>query len=320
MASVFHFPPEPVRLHDGYQALLHSLDTGAAFDGYRLNTANRLWGQSGFNMLDAFLDITRERYGAPMVDVDFMTDPDAAREAINTWVEDRTNGKIKDLMPQGTVTSDTRLVLTNAVYFKGLWLSQFDEEETRTRDFHVDAARTVSVPMMKQEGTFALGRAEGVQILRLPYRTEDVSMIFILPDAVDGLAAVESRLTVDNLAAWLESASERTVVVSIPRFKIESKFSLNQTLKDMGMPTAFTDGADFSGMNGAGGLRIQAAIHQGYVEVNEEGTEAAAATGISVGVVSVPPQFTADHPFLILIRDEVTGSILFLGRVVDPSA
>jgi serpin B len=320
MAAVFHFPGEPVRLHEGFEALLHSLDTGAGFGGYRLNIANRLWCQSGFTMLGPFLDITRERYGAGLEPVNFKTAPEDARNTINTWVEDKTNGKIQDLMPRGSITTDTRLVLTNAVYFKGLWLRQFDPAQTRNRDFRVDATRTVSVPIMSQKGDFDFGRPEGLKVLRLPYQTQDLAMIFLLPDADDGLAGVEDRLTPDNLAAWLESADEATVTVFIPRFRIESKFSLNGTLSDMGMPTAFDDRADFSGMTGAMRLVIQSAVHQGYVEVNEEGTEAAAATGIGVGVTSVPPTFTADHPFLILIRDEVTGSILFLGRVVDPSA
>jgi serpin B len=319
MASVFHFP-EAVRLHEGFQALLHSLDTGAGFDGYRLNIANRLWCQSGFTLLDAFRDVTRERYGAGMEELNFKTDPDGARETINTWVANRTEDKIQNLMPPGSIQTTTRLVLTNAIYFKGLWLKPFDPEKTEDRDFRVDAARTVSVPMMTQEESFALGRADGIQVLQLPYATEDLSMVVVLPDAEDGLADVENRLTADNVKAWLDAAVSGKVRVTLPRFRVESQFILNRTLAGMGMPSAFSDAADFSGMTGSKGLFIQTAVHKGYVEVNEEGTEAAAATGISVGIVSVPPMFVADHPFLILIRDEVTGSILFLGRVVDPSA
>jgi serpin B len=319
MASVFHFPAEQVRLHEGFEALLGSLDTGAGFNGYRLNIANRLWGQAGFGMLDAFLDVTRERYGAELKSLDFRAAPEDSRETINTWVEEKTNGKIEDLMPPGSVTIDTRLVLTNAICFKGFWLSRFDTEKTRTEDFHVDPARTVSVSMMNQSGKFDLGQDEGLQVLRFPYETEDLSMVFLLPEAVDGVSDLESRLTVDNLGRWLDSCRETEVDVSLPRFRFASKFSLNNTLSGMGMPTAFSEGADFSGMNGDRNLFLQAAIHQAYVEVNEEGTEAAAATGVSVGVTSLPPSFRADHPFLILIRDEVTGSVLFLGRVVDPS-
>jgi serpin B len=319
MAEVFHFTLGQEGLHPAFGALIASLDTGAGFDGYRLNVANRLWGQIGFDMLPEYLGVTREHYGAELAQLDFNAS-EAARQTINSWVLDKTAGKIEDLIPAGVLNQYTRLVLTNAIYFKGLWLSQFDEDETEDGDFHIDPLLTVSVPTMQQRGEFSLGRAEGLQILELLYQTEDLSMIFILPDETEGLSGVEDRLSLENLRAWMETMETTEVDIRIPRFRVESEFSLKQSLAGMGMPSAFDEQADFSGINGLKNLYIQDALHKGYVEVNEEGTEAAGATGVVVGVVSMPPMFWADHPFLILIWDRVTESILFMGRVVNPAA
>lgn len=319
MAEVFHFTLDQEQLHEAFGALITSLDTGAGFDGYRLNVANRLWGQDGFELLPEFLATGRDHYGAELAQIDFAASQDAT-ETINAWVEEKTAGKIQNLIPPGVLNEYTRLVLTNAIYFKGLWLSQFDEEKTRDSDFHVDPTRTVTVPLMKQSGKFPLGRGEGLQILELTYQTEDLSMLFILPDQVDGLAGVEDRLTLENLRSWMDTLAETQMNVAIPRFRVESEFSLKQSLVGMGMPSAFTEGANFTGINPEADLFIQDALHKAYVEVNEEGTEAAGATGVVVGTTSIPPTFRADHPFLILIWDKVTESILFLGRVMDPSA
>jgi serpin B len=319
IAEVFHFSPEPAQLHAVYREILKSLDTGAGFDGYRLNIANRLWGHREFRFLDDYLALTRENYGAELETVDFVADPEAARTRINGWVEDKTEERITDLFPAGSINNLTRLVLANAIYFKGTWEHQFDPAQTRDTAFQVTPARHVTVPMMNQNGEFRLARAEGLQILELPYAGRDLSMLVILPDAVDGLAQIEEQLTLENLDAWRGGLGMMDVMVSLPRFTITSQFGLNDWLATLGMPTAFTEQADLSGMNGDGGLLIQSAVHKAFVTVNEEGTEAAAATGISVGVTSAPPSFRADHQFLFLIVDNVTGSLLFVGRVVEPT-
>ncbi len=321
MAQVFHFPLEQDRLHVLYRELLASIDRGAAFEGYRLNVANRLWGQQGFPFLSDYLAVTRDMYGAELQPMDFASDPEACRGTINQWVESKTEERIQNLMPPGSINALTRLVLTNAIYFKGSWATQFDEKKTTKSAFHVTPSNTVTVDMMTVEAEFPSTWADDVAILELPYKGKDLSMIVLLPDATDGLKALEDRLTVENLNAWLGDLVERDQPVYFPRFEMTKFFSLNATLAEMGMPSAFDPmSADFSGIDGTRNLCVQTAVHKAFVEVNEEGTEAAAATGISVGETSAPTPFTADHPFLFLIRDNVTGSILFLGRVTDPTA
>jgi serpin B len=324
MARVLHLSLEPASLHPAYGALIRSLDTGSSLGGYRLNVANRLWGQTGYGFLEPFLATTREDYGAELAQLDFEAAPEPARAAINGWVEERTQGKIRDLFPAGTISELTRLVLTNAIYFKGSWADPFDEADTHSAPFHLSGSARVDVPTMAQTGRFALARVVDVEVLELPYEGGDVSMVILLPVAVDGLPLLESRLTFENLTAWLAAvdAVEPTEVdVRLPRFLTTSSFVLNEVLAAMGMPVAFDpETADFSGMDGRRDLYVQTVVHQGFVEVNEEGTEAAAATGVGVGVTSAPPMFLADHPFLHLIRDNLTGSVLFLGRIVDPSA
>jgi serpin B len=321
MAQVFGFPMPQDRLHAVFGALLRSLDTGTSYDGYRLNLANRLFGQKGFGFTDSYLAVTRDDYDAELETMNFESDPDGSRRHINTWVEDKTEQCIKDLLPTGSVTSDTRLVLVNAIYFKGDWADQFDPALTRDGAFHVAPGNDVTVPFMHRTGDYTIGYGEGVQLLELPYKGKDLSMIVLLPAAGEGsLEALEARLTAQDLESWLGAGHETEVNVTFPKFTMTSEFTLKSTLSAMGMPVAFTDRADLSGMNGSGGLFIQDAYHKAFVKVDEEGTEAAAATGTTVGLTSLPPEFRADHPFLFLIRDNVTGSILFLGRVMDPSA
>ena len=321
MAQVFRFPLAQDRLHLLYRELLASLDRGTAFEGYRLSVANRLWGQVGYGFLPDYLAVTRDAYGAPLEPLDFAADPEACRGTINDWVAEKTEDRIRDLMPRGSIDSLTRLVLTNAIYFKGTWETQFDAEKTAKAPFFVTPGAPVSADMMTVEAEFASGAVDGVSILELPYEGEDLSMIVLLPEELDGLPALEERLTPENLESWVGGLAAREQTVHLPRFEMTRFFPLNETLAGMGMPSAFDPAsADFSGINGLRNLCVQAAVHKAFVKVNEEGTEAAAATGISMGETSVPPSFTANRPFLFLIRDNVTGSILFLGRVTDPTA
>ena len=321
MAKVFHFTLPANQLHATFGALRQSLDRGAARGAYELRTANRAWGQKGFPFLPAYVEVTRDDYGAPLEEADFMGAYESARQAVNGWVQNQTHDRIKDLFPPGSIDNLTRLVLANAIYFKGLWSQPFDPARTVNSGFSLDRSTEVEVPTMIQESEFRTAAAEGVQLLELPYQGNDLSLVVVLPRSVDGLAGIEEQLTWDQLSGWLAQLAPRTLEVKLPSFKFSSKFTLNATLSDMGMPAAFAPtGADFSGMDGRRDLHISAAIHQAFVEVNEKGTEAAAATGIAVGVTSVGPMFVANHPFLFLIRDHVTGSILFLGRVMDPRA
>jgi serine protease inhibitor len=321
MARVFHFTLPPSQLHPTFGALRQSLDRGASRGAYELRTANRAWGQKGFPFTQEFIRITRDDYGAPLEEADFIQAYEPARQAVNDWVQNQTRDRIKDLFPEGSINNLTRLVLANAIYFKGLWSQPFDPAHTVNSNFSLDRATTVVVPTMIQESKFRTATTTDVKLLELHYMGNDLSLVVVLPRTVDGLAAVEERLTWDDLNGWLAQLAEQNVEVQLPSFKFGSKFSLNSTLAEMGMPSAFQPFvADFSAMDGRRDLHISAAIHQAFVEVNEKGTEAAAATGISMGTTSVKPMFVANHPFLFLIRDHVTGSILFLGRVVDPRA
>lgn len=319
MADVLHFSAPDGEIHDGFDALLTSLNAGAKLGGYELATANRLWGQEDFGFEQAYLDLTRESYKAGLEPMNFKGDPESCRQTINRWVEDQTKDRIKDLLPQGSIIPDTRLVLTNAIYFKGQWLSLFDKDKTGDAPFHVTADRDVTVPMMHQEAKWKTGGAGTAQILELPYEGRDLSMLVLLPAPNDDLANLEASIDADRLATWRDAMHETTLDVSLPRFSVTSEFSLGATMADLGMPTAFTEAADFSGISSQQGLMISDAVHKAFVKVNEEGTEAAAATGIVFRTTSVTPSFRADRPFLFLILDNLTGSVLFMGRVTDPS-
>jgi serpin B len=326
MARTLHFSLPQDQLPVAYAALLKALNPAGTSPGYRLSIANRLWGQRGEPFLDDFLAVTRRDYGAELGLVDFRANADAARAEINAWVLQQTADKIRDLIPQGVLAHDTRLVLANAIYFRGDWAKQFAKDATTPQPFHVAADRTVTVPLMfaKAPVGFAAPADTGLKVAELPYKGDDVSMIVLLPDAVDGLAALESKLTLENLSRWTSDLHRQDVLVYLPRFSVESSFGLTPTLSAMGMPLPFSDGADFSGMNGKRDLLISAVIHKARVDVDEQGTEAAAATGVVVGLTaarpSEPPAFRADHPFVFVIRHKPTGAILFVGRVVNPEA
>ena len=319
MAEVLHFELPEDRLHPAFSGLLGRLNSKKK--GIEVRAANRLWGQKGYTFLPAYLQTTRDQYGAELGQVDFVQQTEAARQTINTWVQDQTNDKIKDLIPAGVLNNMTRLVLTNAIYFKGNWEHQFDKEATQSAPFHVSADEKVEVPMMFQKEKFAHGTVDDVQLLKLPYVGKDFSMLVLLPKAVDGLPALEQKLTIENLNKWMAVLEEKKVDVYLPKFKLTSEFSLDGVLAKMGMTDAFSpEQADFSGMTGNKELYISAVVHKAFVDVNEEGTEAAAATGVVVAVSSVQiiPTFAAYPTFLFLIRDNQTNSILFMGRVTNP--
>jgi len=321
MADALHYDLAPDRLHPAFSTLVERLH-GRTKKGIEIKVANRLWGQTGYEFLPAYIQVTKQQYRAELGQVDFVQQTEAARQAINTWVEEQTNDKIKDLIPSGVLNEMTRLVLTNAIYFKGDWGSQFDKKATKDATFHLSATENVDVPMMFQKEEFKYGAVDDVQILELPYVGNDLSMLVLLPKEVDGLPSLEEKLTLDNLGKWSSALRKQKVDVYLPKFTMTSQFSLDGVLRAMGMTAAFDSGqADFSGMIGKKELYITAVVHKAFVDVNEQGTEAAAATGVAVGVTSVQitPTFRADHPFVFLIRDNQTGSILFMGRVANPA-
>jgi serpin B len=320
MAKTLHFTLAPDRLHPALGALLHDLHGDGKSRGYRLAIANALWAQKGQPFLPPYLQLTRQCYGANLQEVDFAGATEEARRTINAWVEKQTQDKIKDLLQQGVLDSTTRLVLTNAIYFKGDWQEPFKKDQTRDAPFQLSSTEKVNVPLMNRTGEFNYLEGDNFQALELPYAGKDLSMVVLLPKKVDGLADVEKTLTAEKLASALAKLRHEEVVVSLPRFQVTSEFSLKGTLAAMGMPLAFSDKADFSGMDGKEDLFLSAVVHKAFVDVNEEGTEAAAATGVVIAWKSLPARqvFRADHPFLFLIRDRRSGSILFLGRLVKP--
>ena len=306
------------RVHKACGYLFSRLNTGRR-KGYEIYLANALWGQKGYPWLENFLATTRANYGAGLREVDFVKQTEKARKTINNWVEKQTREEITELIAKNILTKLTTLVLTNAIYFKGDWASKFKTARTRDEPFKISPERSVKVPMMNQTAKFGYTRTKLAQVLRMPYAGEDVSMIIFLPTKPDGLSAVEKQLTQTGAEDALGKLREQRVSVSIPKFKLTWRAELKETLQSMGMTDAFVYGeADFSGMAGTRDLFITHVIHKAFVQVDEEGTKAAAATAVVVDR-SGPASFRADHPFLFLIRHEETGAILFMGRVVDPS-
>jgi serpin B len=330
IAQTMRFVLPPGQLHPAFHrliALLHSRSTPPLAAGKRpdieLFLANALWCQAGERLLPDFQKRIEVNYQGGLYPVDFRNKPDEALHTINAWVEEQTKGKIKDLLKADNINQRTLLILTNAIYFKGLWASPFSRDKTSPEEFYRSPGATDRVPMMKQSGRFRHCDDPAVQVLELPYKGDSLSMVIVLPKAKDGLKAIEDALTLTKLDGWITRLSSHRVDVSLPKFTLTEECELSEVLKTLGMQAAFNPGeADFSGITGTRDLAISAVVHKAFVEVEEEGTEAAAATGVvfaRTAVVTQPPiNFRADHPFLFLIRDSATGAILFMGRLVSP--
>jgi len=305
MRRTLHFAGSDEIVARSFGMMEQRLEEGSRDGGYEISLANSIWGQQGFNFLDGFLQTLEQHYGAGLRESDFAGQTEAARRAINAWVERETRERIKDLIPPGGLTALTRMVLCNAIYFKGNWASQFKKDATQDAPFTLADGKKVNVPM----------------ILELPYEGDDLSMLVLLPKAAGGLTALEKGLSPEWLAKWAKPLRKQEVQVYLPKFTMTSEFGLKDVLVKLGMKDAFNAGAaDFSGMDGSKELFISAVVHKAFVDVNEEGTEAAAATAVVVGTTAMmePTVFRADRPFVFLIRDNKTGSILFIGRVANP--
>lgn len=330
MQLVLHFPQDS--FNPKYSFLQMNQKINRKNKEYELKIANALWAQNDSMFLDDYFDLVEKYYDGKITNLDFANDVEKSRLIINSWVEEKTNNKIKNLIPQNKLSEKARLVLTNAIYFKGSWLYPFDKKKTKEHDFRMAADRTVKTQMMcliDEESTFNYGETDKFQILELPYEGNDLSMLIILPKD-DNLKAVEELLNLENFSHWKALLSYEGVDVYLPKFKFEAQYFMDQDLIGMGMSTAFTFGidyggsADFSGMTGNKQLNIDQVIHKAFVEVNEEGTEAAAATALIMGLGAfMSPElkktFKADHPFIFIIQDVETENILFLGRVRNPT-
>ncbi len=326
MADTLHFLLPQDQLHPAFNALdleLASREEGFEDDeaGFQLNIANTIWGQEGYEFLQEFLDTLALNYGAGLQLLDFMEDPETARIIINDWVSEQTEGRIEDLIPQGVIDAATRLVLTNAIYFKAQWMEQFEESNTVDGPFHLLDGSEVTVPLMSQEEGFPYAEGDGYQAIELPYVGGQTSMVILLPEE-GRFEEFESALSVEQVAEIIGSMQFESLILTMPKFEFESDFSLSKTLAEMGMPTAFGFDADFSGMNGKRDLYISDVVHKAFVLVDEEGTEAAAATAVIVaemGAIIPEIEMKIDRPFIFMIRDIETDSILFLGRVLNPA-
>ncbi|MDB6108540.1 MAG: proteinase inhibitor serpin [Pedosphaera sp.] len=324
MAQVLHFGMSPGEVDSAFGGLQKDLNAIQKKKGVELDVANGLWAQAGHSFLPAFLDVARQQYEGRVSQADFKTKAEPVRREINGWVSKQTKGKIQEIIPAGSLDANTRLVLVNAIYFKGRWTTPFRTNSTAVSPFHVNGNTQVQAPLMNMTAEFNYAEAEGLQVLELPYVGDELSMVVLLPRDPQGLKAVEGRVSPQKLEEWLTAARSQKVKVFLPKFKLEAKFDLNDTLAAMGMRNPFSAQADFSGMDGQRDLYISAVVHKAFVEVNEEGTEAAAATGTTMALTSAMrpapiPIFRADHPFIFLIREKASGSILFLGRLMNPT-
>ncbi len=328
MADTLHFILAQDDLHRAFNALdieLASRGEGAQGkdgEGFRLNIVNAIWGQKDYQFLTEFLDTLAENYGAGLRVLDFIRAPEESRITINEWVSDQTEERINDLIPKGAIDFLTRLVLTNAIYFNAAWQYPFEESDTRDGTFYLLDGSQITVPMMRQTEKFGYAEGDGYQVVELPYDGRELAMVILLPRPGQ-FEAFEGSLDSQQVAAMIQDLEHRRVVLTMPKFEFESEFSLKLTLAAMGMPVAFSDGADFSGMTGNRELFISDVIHKSFVSVDEAGTEAAAATAVIMEATALPigepVEVNLDRPFLFLIRDIDTGAVLFVGRVANPA-
>jgi serpin B len=331
MADTLHFLLEQDKLHPTFEWLAAELASrgeeaaGKDGEGFRLNIINAIWGQKDYEFLSEFLNVLAESYGAGLRTLDFIAEPEESRVTINDWVSNQTEGRIEDLIPPGMIDTLTRLVLTNAIYFNAAWENPFDEDRTADGPFYLIDGGQVTVPMMKQTNFFGYAKGNGYQTVELPYDGDELSMVILLP-ASGKFRAFEEGLKSGQVGAAIKHLQSMMVTLTMPQFDFDSAFELKDTLSAMGMGDAFSPGdADFSGMTGNRTLYISAVVHKAFVSVDEAGTEAGAATAViipagSSGSEPPPVEVTIDRPFIFLIRDIETGAILFVGRVLNPSA
>jgi len=329
MAQTLHFTLGQDSLHKACNALNLSLIGGGEDKGISglfpdTYVANALWGQAGDRFLQQFLDLLAENYGSELQILDFAGDPEGSCHKINDWASQKTQGRIQDLLPEGSLGQLTRLVLTNAIYFYATWGRKFEQSRTRESTFHLTAGGRVTVPLMEQTEQFGYAEGDGYQAVELPYAGRSSSMVIILPP-IQGFESFSTGLDAERLAAILRETQPANVHLALPRFRCISEVMLGDRLEKLGMADAFSPAADFSGITGRPELCISQVFHKAFVAVDEAGTEAAAATAVVFDGVTCPQpeppvEFIVDHPFVFLIRDTMTGSILFLGHVVDPTA
>jgi len=327
IGNVFHFPADISQVRGGYQNAFAAINNNSS--SYTLSTANALWVQNNYQLLDNYTSAVKTYYGGSITNLDFVNNPSTAVSTINQWVANKTANKIQNILSISDISQYTRLILTNAIYFKAAWESIFNKSATQEKDFTTGNGNHTQASMMEQTSNFAYADVGNAQLLQLPYKGNDISMFVLLPKD-NNLSAVDNGLNYQKISGWEKELQNQFVDVSLPKFKIETEEHMPSDLKAMGMPTAFSPtAADFSGIapikNPSENLYISDVIHKAFIDTDENGTEAAAATAVIIGVTSVaypaPPKpvvFNANHPFIFFIRQNQTGNILFIGRVVSP--
>jgi serpin B len=319
MADALEFNLSPNELHAAFNYLALELAKRASGENnFELDIVNDIWGQKDYKFLNVYLDTLAENYGAGLRVLDFKNDAEGARKIINDYIFDQTNKLIKDLIPEGAINTLTRLVLTNAIYFKADWKYKFSKEATVDGTFKLLDGTKVTASMMNQRHVFKFASGKGWKAVELPYLGDQIAMDIILPDS---FSTFENALNASTLNQILSAMNSRDLQLSMPKFKFATDFDLKNALSTLGMPIAFEPGrADFSGITDAGALYIQGVLHKAFVAVDEQGTEAAAAGAVIIGTTSMPESLTIDSPFIFFIRDIQSGSILFMGRVLNPGA
>ena len=322
MADVLHVEQDNESFHLYMKTLYDVLNIQNI--NYNISTANALWVKKNLQLLEEYLNIIREFYGGDATEVDY-SNPSESAAIINQWVKNQTNGLIEDLITADSISPLTVLILTNAIYFKGIWETQFDVVNTTDRPFETTSGSTIEVPTMNLVGTgdvFSYTETDEVQVLEMPYTGDDISMIVVLPKNND-LSSIINSVDNDMFSTWMDSLDETYVDIYFPKFEVETSYSLNDYLKALGMNIPFSSSADFSGITGAKDLFISGVVHKAFIDVNEEGTEAAAATGVTMatGVNGGDSSkiFDCNHPFLYLIYHKQTETILFMGSITDPT-
>jgi serpin B len=328
MAETLNFTLSQAHLHPAFNSLDLQLKQrgegakGKDGEGFRLNVVNAIWGQKDYEFQTPFLDVLAQNYGVGLRIVDFINETEQSRITINDWVSEQTEERIKDLVPQGVINHLTRLVLTNAIYFNAAWQYPFNENTTSNGLFHLASGDDVTVPMMRQTESFRYTRGSNYQAVELPYDGQELSMLILLPE-IGQFDTFEEGLNAEFVENIIDNLESNEVFLTMPKFEYDSSFSLKEALIMMGMEVAFTESADFSGMNGKYDLLIQDVLHKAFVLVDEAGTEAAAATAVIVGIESAPAEpveVRIDRPFIFIIRDIPTGSVIFAGRVLNPTS
>ncbi|MDD5038073.1 MAG: serpin family protein [Dehalococcoidales bacterium] len=327
MADTLHYLLSQATLHPAFNGLDLELakrgegTEGKDGEGFRLNVVNAIWGQKDYHFLSDYLDILAENYGAGLRLLDFVSAPEESRVTINNWVSDQTEGRIKDLIKKGIISSLTRLVLTNAIYFNAAWQYPFDEDNTAEAAFHLLDGGDVLVQMMRQTEEFGYAEGDDYQAVELKYDGGELSMVILLPEE-SNFNTFEASLEAQTFKEIINDIGIKNTILSMPKFEYESEFSLTDSLAALGMTEAFSMEADFSGMTGNDELFIKDVVQKAFVSVDEAGTEAAAATAVIMDLKAMPGEpveVTLDRPFIYLIRDIETGTILFIGRVMNPS-